>query len=75
MYERALAGYEKAFGRDHISTLGTVHNLGILYRDQGKLGQVEQMYERALAGRKKTLGSDHISILDTVYNLGVLYGD
>ena len=32
MYVRALAGYEKALGPDHTSTLTTVNNLGNLYR-------------------------------------------
>ena len=33
MYTRALQGYEAALGPDHISTLDTVNNLGLLYRD------------------------------------------
>jgi Tetratricopeptide repeat len=45
MYDRALAGYEKALGPEHTSTLGTVHGLGVLYSDQGKLDQAEQMYD------------------------------
>lgn len=43
MYLRALAGREKALGPDHTSTLDTIHNLGNLYGDQGKLDVVEQM--------------------------------
>lgn len=31
MYQRALAGREKALGPDHTSTLDTVNNLGLLY--------------------------------------------
>jgi tetratricopeptide (TPR) repeat protein len=50
MYLQVLAGKEKALGPDHTSTLETVHNLGTLYRDQGKLAEAEQMYQRALAG-------------------------
>jgi tetratricopeptide (TPR) repeat protein len=53
MYVRALAGYEKALGPDHTSTLLTVHNLGLLYADQGKLSEAEQMYQRALVGYEK----------------------
>jgi tetratricopeptide (TPR) repeat protein len=53
MYQRALAGYEKALGPDHTSTLETVNNLGLLYRAQGKLAEAEQMYQRALAGYEK----------------------
>jgi tetratricopeptide (TPR) repeat protein len=68
LFLRALAGNEKALGPDHISTLSTVNNLGILYRDQGKLAEAERMFLRAL-------GPDHISTLSTVNNLGVLYRD
>ncbi|KAL4740396.1 hypothetical protein BDV11DRAFT_214403 [Aspergillus similis] len=53
MYQRALAGYEKALGPDHTSTLMTVNNLGNLYSYQGKLNAAEEMYQRALAGYEK----------------------
>ncbi|APA15328.1 hypothetical protein sscle_14g100980 [Sclerotinia sclerotiorum 1980 UF-70] len=49
------------------------HNLGDLYRDQGKLAEAEMMYLRALEGREKALGPDHTSTLQTVNNLGILY--
>ena len=62
----ALAGKEKALGPDHTSTLDTVNNLGLLYADQGKLGEAERMCQRALAGNEKALGPDHTSTLDTV---------
>jgi Tfp pilus assembly protein PilF len=48
MYIRALQGKEEALGPDHISTLDTVHNLGMLYAHQGKLAEAEKMYIRAL---------------------------
>ena len=35
-YERPIKIYEKAFGVDHINTAGTINNLGITYRHQGK---------------------------------------
>jgi tetratricopeptide (TPR) repeat protein len=75
MYLRALAGSEKAFGRDHTSTLSTVNNLGLLYVDQGKLDKAEKMYQWALAGLEKAFGRDHTSTLSTVNNLGLLYVD
>jgi tetratricopeptide (TPR) repeat protein len=73
MYNRALAGKEKAWGPDHTSTLETVNNLGDLYADKGRLADAERMYNRALAGKEKAWGPDHTSTLDTVNNLGVLY--
>ena len=75
MYERALRGYEKAWGPEHTSTLNTVNNLGILYKNQGRLSDAEAMYERALRGKEKAWGLEHTSTLDTVNNLGNLYAD
>jgi tetratricopeptide (TPR) repeat protein len=73
LYQRALAGKEKALGLEHTSTLETVNNLGVLYWKQGKLVEAEDMYQRALVGYEKRLGPKHTSTLETVHNLGVLY--
>ncbi|KAK7912297.1 hypothetical protein PG985_014778, partial [Apiospora marii] len=75
MYQRALQGYEKAWGPDHTSTLDTVNNLAVLYKAQGKMDEAETMYQRALQGKEKARGPDHTSTLDTVNNLGLLYYD
>jgi tetratricopeptide (TPR) repeat protein len=75
MYQRALQGKEKAWGPEHTSTLDTVNNLAILYADQGKLVEAEQMYQRALQGKEKAWGPEHTSTLDTVNNLANLYAD
>jgi len=72
---RALAGKEKALGPDHTLTLNTINNLGVLYADQGKLAEAEEMYARALAGKEKALGPDQISTLKTVNNLGISYAN
>ena len=50
---------------------GYPSSLGILYWDQGKLAEAEQMYVRALAGYE-ALQSENIPALETVCNLGVL---
>ena len=75
MYQRALDGYEKAFGPDHLLTLSTVNNLGSLYADQGRLQEAEAMYQQALAGKENIWGQGHPSTLSTVNNLGSLYED
>ncbi len=59
MYVRALAGYERALGPEHTSTLQTVNNLGLLFADQEKLGEAEDMYMRALVGKEMYLGHEH----------------
>ncbi|KAJ5899569.1 hypothetical protein N7495_004313 [Penicillium taxi] len=72
---RALAGYEKTLGPDHLATLDSINNLGLLYHDQGKLDEAEKMHMRALAGYEKALGPDHLTTLDSINNLGNLYRD
>ena len=51
------------------------HQMGILYADQYKLVEAEQMYQRALLGLEKAWGPEHTSTLDTVNSLGILYAD
>jgi hypothetical protein len=44
MYQRVLAGYEKTLGPGHKFTLDIVNKLGLLYSDQGKLEEADEMY-------------------------------
>ncbi|KAF2228781.1 hypothetical protein EV356DRAFT_540985 [Viridothelium virens] len=75
MYIQALQGKVEILGLKHTSTLKTVNNLGLLYKDQSKLAEVEEMYIQALQGREKALRPKHTSILIIVNNLGLLYAD
>lgn len=75
MYERARKGYDEVLGPEHLSTLETTSNLGLLYADWNKLSKAEEMYQQALEGKEKRLGQEHISTLDTMNNLGLLYAD
>ena len=74
---RALQGKEEALGPKHTSTLDTVNNLGILYKNQGKLAEAEQMYVRALQGYEDALGLENVArytpALNTMSNLGYLF--
>jgi tetratricopeptide (TPR) repeat protein len=72
------ARHEESFisGRVDITRIGwALHNLGLLYANQGKLAEAEKMYERALQGKEEALEASHTSTLDTVNNLGNLYAD
>ncbi|KAF2787843.1 hypothetical protein K505DRAFT_256829, partial [Melanomma pulvis-pyrius CBS 109.77] len=55
----------------------TVNNLGILYKNQGKLAKAEEMYKRALWGYEEAIGYKNIDTyrpaLNTIKNIGVLY--
>lgn len=84
LYTRSLKGKEEAWGANHMSTLSTVNNLGVLYYDQGQLNKAEQMYVRALRGYEEawkvnrafsnsTTDDLSISTLSTIDNFGLLY--
>jgi hypothetical protein len=55
-----VQGYEEALGSKHTSTLNTVNNLGMLYANQGKLGEAEKMFMRALQGYEEALGMENV---------------
>lgn len=57
MFLRALEGYEKAWGTEHTSTLGTVNNLAVLYKNQDEMAEAEEMDMRALKGKEKAWGA------------------
>jgi Tfp pilus assembly protein PilF len=75
MYKRALREQEEALRPTYTSTLDTVGNLGILYKNQGNLGKAEKMYKQALRGYEEALRPTYTSTLNTVNNLGNLYAD
>lgn len=56
--------YEKPLGLDYTSTLDTVNNLGVLYTDQGKLKEAEEMYQIV-----DNLGLEHPFSLLRINNL------
>jgi tetratricopeptide (TPR) repeat protein len=58
-----LQSYEKALGAEYTSMLRIVNNLGLLYANQDKFTEAEQIYQRALQGYEKALGIEHISTL------------
>jgi hypothetical protein len=60
-------------GPDHTSTLTTVHELGSLYVDQGKIVEAEVMLQRELEGYEKALGPDHEWTLLAASDLEDLY--
>ena len=60
--------------RKHLPSFSNACNqLGILYRNQGKMKEAENMYLHALIGKENAWGPEHTETLDTVNNLGVLY--
>ena len=55
-----------------LNALNTINNLGVLYADQGKHAEAEEMYQRALDEYEKAWSSDHPLTLRTLNNLKLL---
>jgi hypothetical protein len=49
-----------ALGAEQTFALAAVNNLGLLYTNQGKIVEPEEMYLRALQGYESTLGAHHM---------------
>ncbi len=73
LYRRALAIFERAYGRNHHDVAVTLNNLAALYQAQGIGTKPEPLYRRALAIKEKLLGPDHPDVAMTLNNLGVFY--
>jgi tetratricopeptide (TPR) repeat protein len=73
LLQRALAIREKILGPEHLDTGYALHQLAILYGDQGKYEQAEPLYLSALAIKEKILGPEHPDTGNTLHSLAVLY--
>ena len=54
-YERALRGYEKHVGPNHLQTIDAVCDLALVHFDKADLPLAEEMFKRVL----KVLGPNH----------------
>jgi hypothetical protein len=63
MYERALEGYNAAFGAistfTHIPALNTLKNFGLLCENNGKVDTALLYYQRALVVTEAVCGQDN----------------
>lgn len=75
LLEYGLDRGETVLGPEHSDTLRTVHNLALLYSEQGqeRYPEAERLYKRALARPEKVLGPEHSDTLATVHNLAIIY--
>ena len=84
LLRRAMKIREAAVDPDHpdgatipnvttnLDTATSLHNLGKLFRDQGRYGEAEPLLRRALAIREQALGPDHPDTATSLNSLGVL---
>jgi Tetratricopeptide repeat len=73
MREEVLAKSRAILGDDHPHTLTSMHNLALMYRQQGKLTEDAKM--RSVDEEQRNLGDDHPDTLASMHNLTGTYGD
>jgi non-specific serine/threonine protein kinase/serine/threonine-protein kinase len=72
---RAMELRERALGRDHPDTLGTMNSLAVLYWVQGRYDEAEPLFVATIAASQRVLGHDHPSTLASMHNLATLYNN
>lgn len=70
---KALECQESKHGKDHSTTLTTVHQLGSLFFYQENIAQASIYYERAYLGRKTLYGTEHSLTLVSLEGLALVY--
>ncbi|KAB8209224.1 hypothetical protein BDV34DRAFT_232507 [Aspergillus parasiticus] len=73
MLKRIILIRENVLGPAHFSTLSSVRNLGLLYKDRGSFDDAENLYKRVFTGREKLYGPNHYSTIRVLQDLGYLH--
>ena len=68
----ALEAREATLGAEHLDTLSSINNLGLVLSWQGKYNKAEAMHWRALEVKEKVLGLEHLDTLTSINNLGLV---
>lgn len=69
-----LEGREKMLRREHIDTLSSMNNLGVILENLGKYEEAEAMHGRCVEAMEKSLGPEHPDTLFSVSNLSFILG-
>jgi tetratricopeptide (TPR) repeat protein len=73
LYEESFRRRRATLGSDHPDTLLSMSNLGLIYKDAGRLADALPRLEEALKRRRAKLGPDHPETLVSMSNLGSAY--
>ncbi|KAF6782559.1 Kinesin light chain 5 [Colletotrichum sojae] len=71
--EEAVNARKNALGPDHPSTLISMANLALTYRNQGRWEEAEKLGVEVMETRKAKLGADHPDTLTSMANLASTY--
>ena len=63
----------RVLGKEHPSTLASIHNLATTYWNQGRWKEAEKLGVQVMEIRKRVLGKEHPSTLASMHNLASTY--
>ncbi len=73
LYNDALEIQRKILGEGHPRVAISLHNLALLYRQQGRYSQAQDRLMQALSLRERILGPNHPDIAASLNELGSIY--
>ena len=73
MPRQALAGRQFKLGQDHPDCFESMHELGLLYKEQERYNEAEKYLLQAIEGRRLKLGDTYPHTLESWNNLIDLY--
>ncbi|MEM9388038.1 MAG: serine/threonine-protein kinase [Pseudomonadota bacterium] len=73
LVEKALAARRALYGENHLDTLETLGQLGLLFIDTGRYNEAETIIEQTYEGQLQLLGTDSQEALWTAVSLAVVY--
>ncbi|KAL7272586.1 hypothetical protein RUND412_004596 [Rhizina undulata] len=73
--QQAITTYEMALGKDHPSSLDTLHCMGTILSKQKRYDESLEFSRRALSGKEKAFGKDHPATLRIVNDIALVLGD
>ncbi|KAM0209839.1 hypothetical protein ACHAQD_011016 [Fusarium lateritium] len=71
-YRQTVDIMERVLGKEHPSTLGSMHDLGLMLRNMGEYSESEQISRQTLELMEKMFGKKHPFTLISTINLGVV---
>jgi len=69
---RALELRRQIHGPEHPDVAASLHHLGVLRREEGRLEEAEALLEQALGQRLRLLGGENLEVAATRNDLGIL---
>jgi hypothetical protein len=64
---------KRVLGPEHPDTLASMNNLAVIYWNQGRWSEVEELNVQIMEIRKRVLGPEHPDTLTSMNNLASIY--